>query len=105
MGLEAKTRAGVRQAVFGVSDMENSLRFYVDGLGFEMTRKWMDGGTVRWCWLQRGGAGLMLQDFRREDGTSWSPDGKLGLGVSNGMWVGHVPARSRRLPRRVRELH
>ena len=24
----------------------------------------------------------MLQDFRREGGASWSPDGKLGLGVS-----------------------
>jgi catechol 2,3-dioxygenase-like lactoylglutathione lyase family enzyme len=76
--------AEIKQAVpfFGVSNMENSLRFYVDGLGFEMTRKWIDGGAIRWCWLQRGGAGLMLQDFRREDGTSWSPDGKLGLGVS-----------------------
>ena len=24
----------------------------------------------------------MLQDFRREEGESWSPEGKLGLGVS-----------------------
>jgi hypothetical protein len=62
--------------------MEASLRFYRDGLGFAMTHKWIDEGTVRWCWLQRGGAALMLQDFRREDGKSWSPDGTLGLGVS-----------------------
>ena len=76
--------ANVKQAVpfFAVSNMENSLRFYVDGLGFTMTQKWMYEGTVRWCWLQRGGAGLMLQDFRRDDGTSSSPDGELGLGVS-----------------------
>jgi lactoylglutathione lyase len=74
----------VKQAVpfFGVSNMENSLRFYVDGLGFEMTHKWIDKGVVRWCWLQRGGAALMLQNFLRDDGTSWSPDGELGLGVS-----------------------
>ncbi|MBA3341445.1 MAG: VOC family protein [Gemmatimonadaceae bacterium] len=74
----------VRQAVpfFAVSNMEASLRFYVEGLAFEMTHKWMYDGTVRWCWLQRDGAGLMLQDFRREDGGRWSPVGKLGLGVS-----------------------
>jgi catechol 2,3-dioxygenase-like lactoylglutathione lyase family enzyme len=74
----------VKQAVpfFAVSKMQDSLRFYVDGLGFEMTKKWIDESTVRWCWLQRGGAALMLQDFRREEGESWSPEGKLGLGVS-----------------------
>jgi len=78
------TEANVQQAVpfFIVSNMEDSLRFYIDGLGFKMTNKWIDGGTVRWCWLQRGGAGLMLQDFRRDDGTRWSPEGQLGLGVS-----------------------
>lgn len=81
---EQITEANVRQAVpfFAVSNMEVSLRFYVDGLGFEMTHKWIDEGTVRWCWLQRGGAGLMLQDFRRDNGQSWSPDGQLGVGVS-----------------------
>jgi len=78
------TETNVKQAVpfFAVSKMQDSLRFYVDGLGFEMTNKWIDEGTVRWCWLQRGGAALMLQDFRREEGESWSPEGKLGLGVS-----------------------
>jgi lactoylglutathione lyase len=76
--------SNVKQAVpfFAVSNMENSLRFYLDGLGFEMTHKWIDNGSVRWCYLKRGGAAVMLQDFRRDDGTSWSPDGKLGLGVS-----------------------
>jgi hypothetical protein len=78
------TETNVTQAVpfFGVSNMEQSLRFYVDGLGFEMTRKWVYDGSVRWCWLQREGAALMLQDFRRDDGTRWSPEGALGLGVS-----------------------
>jgi lactoylglutathione lyase len=74
----------VKQAVpfFAVSNMEDSLRFYVDGLGFEITHKWIDQGSIRWCWLQREGGALMLQDFRREGGKRWSPDGKLGLGVS-----------------------
>lgn len=65
-----------------VSNMADSLRFYVDGLGFQVADKWLDEGTVRWCRLRRGGAELMLQDFRRESGQAWIPEGPLGLGVS-----------------------
>jgi len=74
----------LRQAVpfFAVSNMEKSLRFYVDGLGFEMVDKWEDEGTIRWCRLVRGGTALMLQDFRRDGGKTWSPEGPLGLGLS-----------------------
>lgn len=80
----ADTDASVKQAVpfLLVSDMEASLRFYVEGLGFEMTEKWIFDGTVRWCWLRRGGASLMLQDFRHEDGKTHVPADKLGVGVS-----------------------
>ena len=67
---------------FAVSNMEKSLRFYVDGLRFEMADKWEDGGTIRWCKLVRGAAALMLQDFRRDGGRTWLPEGPLGLGVS-----------------------
>lgn len=78
------TDANVQEAVpfFAVSNMENSLRFYVEGLGFGIADKWIDEGAVRWCRLQRGGASLMIQDFRRDGGKSWSPSGPLGLGVS-----------------------
>lgn len=57
------TSPNVKQAVplFGVSDMQASLRFYVDGLGFEIKNSWSPEGQVRWCWLQIGEAGLMLQ--------------------------------------------
>ena len=76
--------SNVRQAVpfFGVSDIEASLRFYVDGLGFEMKHKWVVDGRVRWCWLQNGGAALMLQEFAREGHGSRAPQEKLGVGVS-----------------------
>jgi catechol 2,3-dioxygenase-like lactoylglutathione lyase family enzyme len=84
MNLETKHAATVRQAVpfFAVSNIEESVRYYVDGLGFEMTYKWIDEGKLRWCWLQRGGGALMLQDFRKEGHDSWVPEGKLGEGVS-----------------------
>jgi lactoylglutathione lyase len=59
--------SNVQQVVpfFMVSNMEASLRFYVEGLGFEMTNHWIDEGKLRWCWLQLGGAALMLQESRR----------------------------------------
>jgi len=74
----------VKQAVpfFAVSNLEASVRYYVDGLSFEMTKKWIDEGKLRWCWLQRGGAALMLQEFRKEGHDSWVPEGKVGVGVS-----------------------
>lgn len=76
--------ANVRQAVpfFHVSSMEASIRFYVDGLGFEITNKWIDDGKLRWCWLKLGEAALMLQEFRREGHDCWVPQGKVGEGVS-----------------------
>ncbi len=75
-----KTESNVEQAVpfFMVANMEASLRYYVDGLGFKMTNQWINGGKLEWCWLQLGGAALMLQEYRKDK----APGGKLGLGVS-----------------------
>jgi lactoylglutathione lyase len=61
---------------FHVSSMEASLRFYVEGLGFVMKLHWIDDGKLRWCWLELGGAALMLQQYIRV------PEEKLGVGVS-----------------------
>jgi len=74
----------VKQAVpfFAVSNIEQSLRYYTDGLGFEMKNKWIDEGKLRWCWLQLGGDALMLQEFRKEGHDSWTPNGKVGEGVT-----------------------
>ncbi len=83
MQTENETSQNVQQAVpfFGVKDMTASLRFYVDGLGFEMTNKWIDEGVLRWCWLQLEGAAVMLQEYRTEGHDSWLPEGKVGIGV------------------------
>jgi lactoylglutathione lyase len=84
MATQARTdteiAANVQQAVpfFMVSDIEVSIRYYVDGLGFEMTKQWIDKGKLQWCWLQNGGAALMLQEYRKEK----IPSGKRGEGVS-----------------------
>jgi lactoylglutathione lyase len=84
--METKTKAetNVQQAVpfFAVTNIEVSIRFYVDGLGFQMTKKWIDEGKLRWCWLEHGNAALMLQEFRKEGVNSWVPEGKMGVGVT-----------------------
>jgi lactoylglutathione lyase len=76
--------SNVQQAVplFGVEDMERSLRFYVEGLGFRMTEKWVDEGKLRWCWLVLGNAAVMLQEFSKEGHHRNLPEGKVGVGVS-----------------------
>jgi len=84
MNLKMQTEPNVKQAVplFAVSNIEDSVRYYVDGLGFDMTKKWIDEGKLRWCWLQIGSAAIMLQEIWREGPHAWVPEGKLGVGVS-----------------------
>jgi catechol 2,3-dioxygenase-like lactoylglutathione lyase family enzyme len=74
----------IKQAVpfFGITDIEASLRFYVTGLGFTMTQQWAPEGRIRWCWLERGGAALMLQEYWKDGQRGGRPSGPLGQGVS-----------------------
>ena len=89
MPVETMTGANVKQAVpfFGVTNMEASLRFYMDGLGFKMKHSWIPeagsehyhpDGKIRWCWLQLGDAAIMLQEFQEES----RPKETLGTGAS-----------------------
>jgi len=82
--VDAKIDKNVRQAVpfFTVHDMTASLRFYVDGLGFTMTHHWSPEGSIRWCWLELGGAAVMLQEFWKEGPHRNVPDDKLGVGMT-----------------------
>ena len=74
----------VQQAVpfLGVTDITASLAFYVDGLGFTLANHWSPEGRIRWCWLQLGGAALMLQEYWRDGRPAGAPEGTLGQGVS-----------------------
>ena len=84
MEVDTSTKTNVKQAVpfFGVTDIEASVRFYTDGLGFNMGKQWIDEGKLKWCWLQLGDAAIMLQEFWKEGQHDNTPDGKLGQGVS-----------------------
>src|SRR5215470_1798844 len=82
------TSANVKQAVpfFGVTNMESSLRFYVEGLGFKIKYQWVpdhdehypSDAKIRWCWLELGDAAIMLQEFPPQN----RPKDALGTGAS-----------------------
>ncbi|MBY0423376.1 MAG: VOC family protein, partial [Parvularculaceae bacterium] len=63
-----------------VRDMAASLRFYREGLGFALKNSWTPDAPdkIRWCWLEAGGAALMLEEFT----GSHAPKGDLGAGVT-----------------------
>jgi catechol 2,3-dioxygenase-like lactoylglutathione lyase family enzyme len=95
MDIATNVESNVKQAVpfFWVRDIRDSTRFYSDGLGFNMTKQWIDDGTLRWCWLELGGAAIMLQEFWKEGHHRNLPEAKVGVGVQaqrpfvgNGMW-------------------
>ena len=79
-----ETESNVKQAVpfFGVKSMPASLHFYLDGLGFRMTKQWINEGKLAWCWLEIGDAALMLQEFYTEGPHANLPTEKLGLGLT-----------------------
>jgi lactoylglutathione lyase len=84
---ESTVIPNVKQAVpfFMVTDIEASLRFYIDGLGFAMTKAWRpekSGGRIQWCWLQLGNAAVMLQEYWEQGAPGGAPEGPLGQGVS-----------------------
>ena len=84
MPTEPKPAANVKQAVpfFNVTDIDGSLRFYVEGLGFVLKNQWTPEGRIRWCWLELGAVAVMLQEYWRDGQRGGAPDGPLGQGVS-----------------------
>ena len=50
-----------------VADIERSITFYCDQLGFSVISDAKTEGRVFWCRLKRGGASIMLQQAEAED--------------------------------------
>jgi len=84
MSADAHVAPNVRQAVpfFNVTDIEASLRFYVDGLGFALRNSWNPEGRIRWCWLQLDDVAIMLQEYWKDGRPGGAPAEPLGQGVS-----------------------
>lgn len=73
----------LKQAVpmFMVTSMEISLQFYKDGLGFSIINTWTPRGKIEWCWLEREGVALMLQEYR-----NGNPNIEAEKGIGVGIW-------------------
>lgn len=53
-----------------VEDIDDSIAFYTDKLGFEIRMNWEPEEKIMWCQLERGSAALMLQPAcSDEDGS------------------------------------
>jgi lactoylglutathione lyase len=76
------TQPNIRLTVpfFMVKDMQTSLHFYVDQLGFTLTNQWTPRGKIEWCWLTREAVSLMLQEPR--DKEKFDAEGPKGKGIS-----------------------
>jgi predicted enzyme related to lactoylglutathione lyase len=48
-----------------VQDIQRSITFYSQTLGFNLTRQADSGGSVFWCMLERDVCALMLQQSQR----------------------------------------
>jgi|SRR5688572_5304565 len=83
MTIAAKVERNVEQAVpgFWVHDIQKSVQFYTEGLGFRMTNQWVHQDKLRWCRLDLDSVTVMLQEFWKEGEDYNLPDGKLGIGV------------------------
>lgn len=78
--MEVPGKPNLKQAVpfFMVTNMDRSIKFYTEGLGFEIRFEWKPEGRIEWCWLAREGVALMLQEYRADR----VPKEKLGEGIS-----------------------
>lgn len=82
MGIEMRGLCPLIQ----VFDMDTSLRFYCDLLGFEIVEKSAGGG---WAWLRCGGADLMLNTAYDDDARPANPDPARLLGHEDtGLFIG-----------------
>jgi len=66
---------------FLVKDMEASLKFYIEGLGFTLVNQWTPRGKIEWCWLTRDAIAIMLQEPRKKEQGAGESE-RPGKGVS-----------------------
>jgi lactoylglutathione lyase len=61
MNQNSKPNIRLTVPLLGVANMDVSLRFYTEKLGFEIKNQWTPRGKIEWCWLERDAVALMLQ--------------------------------------------
>lgn len=63
-----------------VMNMPRSLAYWIASLGFALKKKWVVDEKIRWCWLERGTAAFMMQEFSQKQ-TDALAGQTLGLGT------------------------
>lgn len=53
-----------------VEDVDRSLAFYRDQLGFDVTQTWEPADRIEWCRIERNGVAVMLQRACEGDGPA-----------------------------------
>jgi uncharacterized glyoxalase superfamily protein PhnB len=73
--------AAIRQLwpLLSVQDIERSVEFYRDVLGFALCEQATAKGKMFWCRLERGGASLMLEQPPAGEGCL---SGRRGVGIT-----------------------
>ncbi len=64
------TRTFALRPLLMVSDLDRSLGFYREQLGFAVVEEARAGGRLSWCRLELSGSSLMLQQAEPEDGSA-----------------------------------
>jgi hypothetical protein len=67
MNNDLKSNSNVKQAVpfFMVTNIDDSLTFYIKGLGFTIKHQWEPRGKIEWCWLQLDEASSCCKNLDR----------------------------------------
>ncbi len=73
-----ETSSNIQLAVpfFMVTNMDTSLLFYIDKLGFTLANQWTPRGKIEWCCLKRDDVSLMLQEPRNNEQNNETEKGK-----------------------------
>jgi lactoylglutathione lyase len=74
--MEASSNIQLAVPFFMVMNMDASLQFYIDKLGFIMINQWTPNGKIEWCRVQRDGVSLMLQEPRNKEQFKETEKGK-----------------------------
>ena len=75
-----KENRNIKQAV--PTNMKESLGFYLRVLGFELKSSWPDDDNIRWCYIENGGAAIMLQENVPYKYDERMGQGTFGYGLS-----------------------
>jgi lactoylglutathione lyase len=80
--MEAKQNIKETVPFLAVSEMQKSLDFYVNGLGFEIQYQWVPTDRIMWCKLINGKGTLMLQEHHQMTAGIMEGQSRIGMGMS-----------------------